>query len=131
MVAKDGGAPQLSSTFTLVVHVQAQDAQGPAFDTLTYRVELQENTPLNTRFLQVRALNREAAGNGVGSASSSSSSSVSYRLHPDGDAAGFGVAPDSGWLYVRSSLDREAKDMYLLTVLATSGPGGQVRNTAG
>ncbi|XP_055792755.1 protocadherin-16-like [Salvelinus fontinalis] len=125
VVAKDGGAPQLSSTFTLVVHVQAQDAQGPAFDTLTYRVELQENTPLKTRFLQVRALNREAAGNGGSSASSSSSSSVSYRLHPDGDAAGFGIAPDSGWLYVRSSLDREAKDMYLLTVLATSGPGGQ------
>uniref|UniRef100_A0AAZ3SHU6 Protocadherin-16 n=1 Tax=Oncorhynchus tshawytscha TaxID=74940 RepID=A0AAZ3SHU6_ONCTS len=120
VVAKDGGAPQLSSTFTLVVHVQAQDAQGPAFDTLTYRVELQENTPLNTRVLQVRALNREAAGNGGGS----SSSSVSYRLHPDGDAAGFGVAPDSGWLFVRSSLDREAKDIYLLTVVATSGPGG-------
>ncbi|KAL0994901.1 hypothetical protein UPYG_G00129030 [Umbra pygmaea] len=117
VVAKDGGTPQLSSTFTLVVHIQAQDAQGPAFDTLTYRVELRENTPLNTRFLQVRALNREAAGNSGGS-----SSSVTYRLRPDGDAAGFGVAPDSGWLFVRSSLDREAKDMYLLTVLASSGP---------
>ncbi|XP_035482204.2 protocadherin-16 [Scophthalmus maximus] len=124
VVAKDGGAPQLSSTFTLVVHIQAQDAQGPNFDTLTYRVELRENTPLNTRFLQVRALNREASGNGGSSASSSSSSSISYRLRPDGDAAGFGIMPDSGWLFVRSSLDREVKDMYLLTVLATSGPGG-------
>ncbi|KAF7668307.1 hypothetical protein LDENG_00013580 [Lucifuga dentata] len=150
VVAKDGGAPQLSSTFTLVVHIQAQDAQGPHFDTLTYRVELRENTPLNTRFLQVRALNREAAGNGGGplntrflqvralnreaagngggsSSSSSSSSSVSYRLRPDGDAAGFGIMPDSGWLFVRSSLDREVKDMYLLTVLATSGIGGTGR----
>ncbi|KAM4546524.1 protocadherin-16 [Fundulus diaphanus] len=122
VVAKDGGAPQLSSTFTLVVHIQAQDAQGPTFDTLTYRVELRENTPLNTRFLQVRALNREATGNSGGS--QSSSSSVSYRLRPDGDAAGFGIMPDTGWLFVRSSLDREVKDMYLLTVLATSGPGG-------
>ncbi|KAM8741703.1 protocadherin-16 [Acanthopagrus schlegelii] len=126
VVAKDGGAPQLSSTFTLVVHIQAQDAQGPNFDTLTYRVELRENTPLNTRFLQVRALNIEASGNG-GSSSSSSSSSISYRLRPDGDAAGFGIMPDSGWLFVRSSLDREVKDMYLLTVLATSGPGGAGR----
>ncbi|XP_062289145.1 protocadherin-16-like [Scomber scombrus] len=125
VVAKDGGAPQLSSTFTLVVHIQAQDAEGPNFDTLTYRVELRENTPLNTRFLQVRALNREASGNG--GSSSSSSSSVSYRLRPDGDAAGFGIMPDSGWLFVRSSLDREVKDMYLLTVLATSGPGGAGR----
>ncbi|XP_023258330.1 protocadherin-16-like [Seriola lalandi dorsalis] len=127
VVAKDGGAPQLSSTFTLVVHIQAQDAQGPNFDTLTYRVELRENTPLNTRFLQVRALNREASGNGGSSSSSSSSSSISYRLRPDGDAAGFGIMPDSGWLFVRSSLDREVKDMYLLTVLATSGPGGAGR----
>lgn len=127
VVAKDGGAPQLSSTFTLVVHIQAQDAQGPHFDTLTYRVELRENTPLNTRFLQVRALNRESSGNGGSSSSSSSSSSVSYRLRPDGDAAGFGIMPDSGWLFVRSSLDREVKDMYLLTVLATSGPGGMGR----
>ncbi|XP_040006119.1 protocadherin-16 isoform X2 [Xiphias gladius] len=126
VVAKDGGAPQLSSTFTLVVHIQAQDAQGPNFDTLTYRVELRENTPLNTRFLQVRALNREASGKG-GSSSSSSYSSISYRLRPDGDAAGFGIMPDSGWLFVRSSLDREVKDMYLLTVLATSGPGGARR----
>nr|XP_043897629.1 protocadherin-16 [Solea senegalensis] len=126
VVAKDGGAPQLSSTFTLVVHIQAQDAQGPNFDTLTYRVELRENTALNTRFLQVRALNREASGNG-GSSSSSSPSSISYRLRPDGDAAGFGIMPDSGWLFVRSSLDREVKDMYLLTVLATSGPGGAGR----
>lgn len=122
VIAKDGGAPQLSSTFTLVVHIQAQDAKGPTFDTLTYRVELRENTPLNTRFLQVRALNRENSGN-AGS-SSSSSSSISYRLRPDGDAAGFGIMPDTGWLFVRSSLDREVKDMYLLTVLATSGPGG-------
>ncbi|KAL7847359.1 hypothetical protein SRHO_G00223390 [Serrasalmus rhombeus] len=55
VLARDGGVPQHSSTFTLVVHVQAEDDQGPAFDTLTYRVELKENTPLNTRFLQVRA----------------------------------------------------------------------------
>uniref|UniRef100_A0A8C5GTZ0 Protocadherin-16 n=1 Tax=Gouania willdenowi TaxID=441366 RepID=A0A8C5GTZ0_GOUWI len=125
VVAKDGGAPQLSSTFTLVVHIQAQDAQGPNFDTLTYRVELRENTPLNTRFLQVRALNRETSGNG--GSPSSSSSTISYRLRPDGDAAGFGVMSDTGWLFVRSSLDREVKDMYLLTVLATSGPGGAGR----
>uniref|UniRef100_A0A3Q2YAN0 Protocadherin-16 n=1 Tax=Hippocampus comes TaxID=109280 RepID=A0A3Q2YAN0_HIPCM len=124
VVAKDGGVPQQSSTFTLVVHVQAQDAQGPHFDTLTYRVELRENAPLDTRFLQVRALNREASANG---GSASSSSGISYRLRPDGDAAGFGIVPDSGWLFVRSSLDREVKDVYLLTVVATATRGGTGR----
>lgn len=120
VVAKDGGVPQLSSTFTLVVHVQAQDAQGPNFDTLIYRVELRENTAPNTRFLQVRALNQEGR-------SGHASSPVSYRLRPDGDAAGFGIMPDTGWLFVRSALDREVKDTYLLTVLASCGGGGAGR----
>lgn len=126
VTAKDGGAPQQSATMTLVVHVQAENEQGPVFDTLTYRVELREGTPLNTRFLQVRALSRDSGpGSSLGS---SSSSPLAYHLHPDGDAVGFGIAPDSGWLFVKSALDREAKEMYLLTVLATSGHG-QLKKT--
>lgn len=123
VIAKDSGAPQLSATFSLVVHIQAENDQGPVFDTMTYRVELKENTPLNTNFLQVRALNRDPNGNGGSSKGSTPSSMLAYRLRPDGDAAGFGIAPDSGWLFVKSALDREAKDIYLLTVLATSGSG--------
>ncbi|TSX58293.1 Protocadherin-16 [Bagarius yarrelli] len=125
VLAKDFGAPQLSATFTLVVHIQAENDQGPVFDTMTYRVELKENTPLNNRFLQVRALGRDHSGNG---ASSSSSTIISYHLRPDGDAAGFGIVSDSGWLFVKSALDREAKDIYLLTVLASSG-SGQLKKT--
>ncbi|XP_076876271.1 protocadherin-16 [Brachyhypopomus gauderio] len=128
VLAKDAGTPQLSATFTLVVHVQAEDGQGPVFDTVTYRVELKENTPLNTRFLQVRALNREPGGNAAPAGGSAPDASLSYHLRPDGDAAGFGIASDSGWLFVKSALDREAKDIYLLTVLATSG-SGQIKKT--
>ncbi|XP_076130098.1 protocadherin-16 [Alosa pseudoharengus] len=124
VVAKDSGAPQLSATFTLVVHVQAENDQGPVFDTLTYRVELKEGTALNTRFLQVRARHREGGSNGAAASGGSvASPPLSYHLRPDGDAAGFGILPDSGWLFVKSALDREAKDIYLLTVLATSGSG--------
>ncbi|KAL6115852.1 dchs1 [Pungitius sinensis] len=121
VIAKDGGVPQLSATFVLVVHVQAENDQGPVFDTLTYRVELKEGTPINTRFLQVRALNRETSGSGY-------LSPLAYRLRPDGDAAGFGIAADSGWLFVKNSLDREVKDMYLITVLASQGVG-QLKKT--
>ncbi|KAM9811387.1 protocadherin-16-like [Syngnathus typhle] len=121
VIAKDGGVPQLSATFMLVVHVQAENDQGPMFDTLSYRVELKEGTPINTRFLRVRALNRETSGSGY-------FSPLSYHLRPDGDAAGFGIASDSGWLFVKSALDREVKDMYLLTVLASAGHG-QLKKT--
>uniref|UniRef100_A0A8C5BE63 Dachsous cadherin-related 1a n=1 Tax=Gadus morhua TaxID=8049 RepID=A0A8C5BE63_GADMO len=124
VTARDGGVPQRSSVLTLVVHVQAENAQGPVFDTVSYRVELKEGTPLNTRFLQVRALDRETPAH----AGPTPAGAPVYHLRPDGDAAGFGVAPDSGWLFVRSSLDREAKDMYLLTVLASAGHG-QLKKT--
>lgn len=121
VIAKDGGVPQLSATFVLVVHVQAENDQGPVFDTLTYRVELKEGTLINKRFLQVRALNRETPGSGP-------FSPLTYHLRTDGDAAGFGIAADSGWLFVKSALDREVKDMYLLTVLASQGHG-QLKKT--
>ncbi|KAK6296775.1 hypothetical protein J4Q44_G00329170, partial [Coregonus suidteri] len=121
VTAKDGGAPQLSSTMMLVVHVQAENHHGPVFDTLTYRVELRENTPISTCFLQVRALSRDTTSSG-------SSSPLTYHLRPDGDAAGFGIAVDSGWLFVKSALDREVKDMYMLMVLATGGHG-QLKKT--
>uniref|UniRef100_A0A673C4G1 Protocadherin-16 n=1 Tax=Sphaeramia orbicularis TaxID=375764 RepID=A0A673C4G1_9TELE len=121
VIAKDNGVPQLSATLTLLVHVQAENDHGPVFDTLTYRVELKEGTQINTRFLQVRALNRESPG-------SAHFSPLAYHLRPDGDAAGFGIAADSGWLFVKSAVDREVKDMYLLTVLASAGHG-QMKKT--
>ncbi|XP_053934824.1 protocadherin-16 isoform X2 [Cuculus canorus] len=116
VVARDGGVPQLSSTFTLLVHVQAEHDNGPIFDTLTYRVEVREGVPVATRFLQVRALAREAEPGGL-----------TYQLRADGEAASFGIVPESGWLYVKSALDRETRDLYVLTVLASAG--GEPRKT--
>lgn len=116
VIAKDSGVPQLSSTLMLVVHIQAENNQGPVFDTLNYCVDLKEGTPMNTRFLQVRALSRDIPGSGL-------LIPLTYHLRPDGDAGAFGIASDSGWLFVKSTLDREVKDMYLLTVLASVGHG--------
>ncbi|XP_039353238.1 protocadherin-16 [Mauremys reevesii] len=113
IVARDSGVPQLSATFTLLVHVQAEHDHGPIFDTLTYRVEVREGTPVSTRFLQVRALGRD-----------SGATLLTYHLRADGDAASFGIMPESGWLYVKSALDRETRDLYMLTVLASAGAGG-------
>ncbi|XP_058680865.1 protocadherin-16 [Ammospiza caudacuta] len=113
IAARDSGVPQLSSTFTLLVHVQAEDDNGPIFDTLTYRVEVQEGVPVFTRFLQVRALAHDVEP-----------AALTYHLRADGDAASFGIVPESGWLYVKSALDRETRDLYVLTVLASVGGAG-------
>ncbi|XP_032878094.1 protocadherin-16 [Amblyraja radiata] len=112
IVAKDSGAPQLSSTFTLLIHVQDESDTAPIFDTLTYRVEVKEGTPVNRRFLQVRALSQDTKG-----------SHVTYHLRPDEDSASFGIVPESGWLFVKSALDREDRDHFSLTVVASSIEG--------
>uniref|UniRef100_UPI00398ED930 protocadherin-16-like n=1 Tax=Pristiophorus japonicus TaxID=55135 RepID=UPI00398ED930 len=114
IVAKDSGAPQLSSTFTLVIHIQDESDNAPIFDTLTYRVEVNEGTPVNSRFLQVRALSQESLD-----------AHITYHLRSDGDSANFGIVPESGWLYVKSALDRENKDLFSLTVVASSSEGDQ------
>ncbi|KAL8191488.1 UNVERIFIED_CONTAM: hypothetical protein K2H54_073910, partial [Gekko kuhli] len=111
ILAQDGGVPRLSATFTLLVHVQAEDEHGPVFDTLTYRVEVREGVPVGTPFLQVRALARD------------SQAPLTYHLRADGDAASFGIVPDTGWMHVRSTLDREVQELYVLTVLAVAGEG--------
>uniref|UniRef100_A0ACB8FH05 Uncharacterized protein n=1 Tax=Sphaerodactylus townsendi TaxID=933632 RepID=A0ACB8FH05_9SAUR len=111
ILAQDGGVPRLSATFTLLVHVQAEDEHGPVFDTLTYRVEVREGMPVGTHFLQVRALARD------------SHVPLTYHLRADGDAASFGVVPNTGWLHVRSTLDREVQEQHMLTVLAVAGEG--------
>nr|XP_016854427.1 PREDICTED: LOW QUALITY PROTEIN: protocadherin-16 [Anolis carolinensis] len=111
ILAQDGGIPRLSSTFTLLVHVRAEDDHGPVFDTLTYRVEVREGVPVGTHFLQVRALAQE------------SGPPLTYHLRADGDASSFGIAPDTGWLHVRSALDREVQELYVLMVLAVVGEG--------
>ncbi|XP_062910893.1 protocadherin-16-like [Mobula hypostoma] len=116
IVAKDSGAPQLSSTFTLVVHVQDQSDTAPIFDTLTYRVEVKEGTPINRHFLQVRALSQDTRGG-----------HITYHLHPDEDSANFGIVSESGWLFVKSVLDRENKDLFSLTVVASSTEGEQTK----
>ncbi|XP_070605431.1 protocadherin-16 [Erythrolamprus reginae] len=111
ILAQDGGTPRLSATFTLLVHMQAEDQLGPLFDTLTYRVEVREGVPVGTHFLQVRALAREH------------DASLAYHLRADGDATSFGIVPDTGWLHVRRTLDREVQELYVLTVLAVAGEG--------
>ncbi|XP_053312733.1 protocadherin-16 [Spea bombifrons] len=109
--ALDGGTPQLSSVMEITVLVTEQESE-PACGASDYRVEVREGSPPLSRLLQVQAL---PTGRGE--------SPVSYRLRPDADSVGFGVEPETGWLYVRGALDRERREVYVLAVLASAGSG--------
>lgn len=58
-------------------------------------------------------------------ADSGNNARITYRLlssnsSDDSDLQDiFGIFPNSGWLYLRASLDRELRDKYLLTIAAT------------
>lgn len=65
---------------------------------------------VNERFFALSAMDRDKGANGR----------VSYFISEGNEAVKFGIFPD-GMLYVKSPLDREAKDYYALTVVAEDG----------
>nr|XP_030687106.1 protocadherin-16 isoform X2 [Globicephala melas] len=108
--ARDGGSPPRTSHFRLRVVVQDLGTRGlaPHFDSPTYRVDLPSGTTPGTQVLQVQA---RAPDGGP----------VTYRLAADGPSSPFGLEPQTGWLWVRAALDREAQELYTLKVTAVSG----------
>nr|XP_033718340.1 protocadherin-16 isoform X2 [Tursiops truncatus] len=108
--ARDGGSPPRTSHFRLRVVVQDLGTRGlaPHFDSPTYRVDLPSGTTPGTQVLQVQA---RAPDGGP----------VTYRLAADGPSSLFGLEPQTGWLWVRAALDREAQELYTLKVMAVSG----------
>uniref|UniRef100_A0A8C5P0V5 Protocadherin-16 n=1 Tax=Jaculus jaculus TaxID=51337 RepID=A0A8C5P0V5_JACJA len=120
--ARDGGSPPRSSHFRLRVVVQDLGTHGlaPRFSSPTYRVDLPSGSTPGTQVLQVQA----QAPDG---------SPVTYHLAADGPSSPFGVDPQSGWLWVRTALDRESQELYTLKVTAVSGSKaelGQQTSTA-
>ncbi|PNF42485.1 hypothetical protein B7P43_G08731, partial [Cryptotermes secundus] len=96
-----------SSRHVVVVTVEDVNDHTPVFDHTSYETSLLESTPVNARFFALAATDADLGANGL----------VQYAI-TEGDADGkFGVFPD-GYLYVKSSLDRENRDYYSLTVTA-------------
>uniref|UniRef100_A0A8C9AJH2 Protocadherin-16 n=1 Tax=Prolemur simus TaxID=1328070 RepID=A0A8C9AJH2_PROSS len=108
--ARDGGSPPRISHFRLRVVVQDLGTHGlaPRFENPTYHVDLPSGTTLGTQVLQLQA----QAPDG---------SPITYHLAAEGANSPFGLEPQSGWLWVRAALDREAQELYTLKVMAVSG----------
>lgn len=67
---------------------------------------LTRNLFLSAQILQVTAVDLDTGNN----------ARLSYRLQ---GSAAFRISPNTGWIYLAQSLDRESLDRYSLTVLAT------------
>ncbi|XP_053317380.1 protocadherin Fat 4 [Spea bombifrons] len=108
IIASDMGVPQLSSGFILTVSVHDVNDNPPVFDQLSYEVTLLESEPVNSRFFKVHASDKDSGANGE----------ITYTILDGNLGEAFGIFPD-GQLYVKSELDREVKDVYVLLVAAS------------
>lgn len=108
VTATDNGRPSLSSKHTISAIVKDVNDHTPVFDHTSYETSLLESTVVNTRFFAISASDADLGLNGK----------ISYEIIEGNMDGKFGVFPD-GYLYVRSALDREERDYYSLTIIAS------------
>uniref|UniRef100_A0A8C5P425 FAT atypical cadherin 4 n=1 Tax=Jaculus jaculus TaxID=51337 RepID=A0A8C5P425_JACJA len=108
ILASDMGIPQLSSSIILTVYVHDVNDNPPVFDQISYEVTLSESEPVNSRFFRVQAFDKDSGVNGE----------IAYKIAEGNVGDAFGIFPD-GQLYIKSELDRELQDRYVLLVVAS------------
>ncbi|XP_061626478.1 protocadherin-23 isoform X1 [Phyllopteryx taeniolatus] len=116
ITAEDGGDPPRSATLALTVNVdKASLGDGLAFETLVYRVEIDEAYHRDSRMIQVSAHRIHEA--------SSKTAALVYSL--EGEAGfppvPFRIHPRTGWLYLSDNLDYERESAYRFRAVATAG----------
>ncbi|XP_050541407.1 protein dachsous [Daktulosphaira vitifoliae] len=108
VVARDSGVPSLSDNMTLLIDVQDINDNPPVFERQHYAATILESLPVNSQIVQVTALDGDSGNN----------ARISYKVS-SGDGETLDIHPNTGWVYVKAPLDRETRDTYELTVVAT------------
>ena len=105
--AADGGSPSQTATMDITITVFDYNDNTPQFEQTTYEVSILESQPVNNHFYQVTATDEDTGVNG----------DVLYSIESGNEGDKFGIFPD-GVLYIAHELDRETKDLYILTIKA-------------
>lgn len=108
VTATDNGSPALAAKHSISVIVDDVNDHTPVFDHTSYETSLPESTLVNKRFFAISASDADLGASGR----------ISYYIAEGNTDGKFGVFPD-GYLYVKSLLDREERDYYSLTIIAT------------
>uniref|UniRef100_A0AAR5P542 Cadherin domain-containing protein n=2 Tax=Dendroctonus ponderosae TaxID=77166 RepID=A0AAR5P542_DENPD len=113
VTAADMGLPSLSTNLTILVEVQDMNDNPPVFEKSQYSLSVLESLPINSQIAQFTAVDADTGNN----------ARITYRLITQNNSRDvndyvFGIFPNSGWLYLNGTLDRESKDSYNLVVAA-------------
>ncbi|CAK1540749.1 unnamed protein product [Leptosia nina] len=106
--AKDGGAPQLSANLTLVIDVQDVNDNPPVFEHDIYTANVLESEPINTKILEIQAIDKDTGNN----------ARITYRIVSD-NSTHFKVQPSTGWVQLAKELDRESIPQHNMTIIAS------------
>lgn len=104
VTATDQGNPPLSSNTTILVSIEDVNEFSPVFDQTEYTAAVNENLPIFTSVLQVRASDGDSGTAGV----------IEYSLS---GTQPFGINSTSGEVYTTAAIDREGgPSSYFFTV---------------
>ncbi|KAG8592446.1 hypothetical protein GDO81_000503 [Engystomops pustulosus] len=111
IMAEDSGHPPLSSLLTLTIIVTKNNLDNNlTFGNLVHQVEINEEFTINSRIIQMKAYMTGAQ---------SQQTRITYSLLP-ADSVTFGIDLNTGWIFLRHSLDYEKTYIYNLLVVARS-----------
>lgn len=105
--AKDGGAPSLTGTTSVIVTINDQNDEKPVFEQSLFRFWLDENLPADTYVDRLSAKDKDRGSNAV----------TKYSLKPGQPEVPFVVFSD-GVIKTNRELDREEKAQYTFDVVA-------------
>lgn len=113
----DQGTPALTTTVLVMVNVLDVNEAAPVFGGMPATKDINENIPLGTDIITITATDADT------------SDTLTYAINPADNT--FEIDPKTGLIKSKALIDRETKDSYPLTIVATdSGTRDAVKTTS-
>lgn len=119
VIAYDAGAVSLSANTTVAIEVTDENDNAPTFVNADSRIQILENTPLNSKLYQFYAVDRDAGAN----------SEIFFSIGSGNRRESFQIDPLTGVLYLRKKLDYEDVTSYILNITAYDGGNPRLSST--
>ena len=108
VIATDGSPYRMSGTAVLTVNVQDENDHTPSFSKNVYSITKEENLPVMTTVITLRATDKDQGSNAA----------IQYSIIEPVPSPTFQIDPASGSIYTLKVLDREEMANYRLVVQA-------------